>query len=141
MRKFLLALFISALAASPVLADNLRDDYDIIIAGAGTGGICAGIQASKMGASVLIVEPTNLLGGQMTAAGVSTMDDLSGQASGLYAEFITRAEEYYTSRGKSIGTCYWEKSNKAIEPHVAMKILSLMAGEPLSVLRPKASQV
>lgn len=54
MRKFLLALFISALAASPVLADNLRDDYDIIIAGAGTGGICAGIQASKMGASVLM---------------------------------------------------------------------------------------
>lgn len=128
MRKFLLALFICALAAGPVLADNLRDDYDIIIAGAGTGGICAGIQASKMGASVLIVEPTNLLGGQMTAAGVSTMDDLSGQASGLYAEFITRAEEYYTSRGKSIGTCYWEKSNKAVEPHVAMKILSLMSG-------------
>ncbi len=128
MRKFLLVLIISALFVSPVSAANLLDDYDIIIAGAGSSGIAAGIQASRMGASVLIVEPTNLLGGQITAAGVSTMDDLSGQASGLYSEFITRAEEYYTSRGKSIGTCYWEKSNKAIEPHVAMKILSLMAG-------------
>ena len=128
MRKILLALTLVIVLVSPVLAANLLDDYDIIIAGAGPSGIAAAIQASKMGVSVLVVEPTNLLGGQMTAAGVSTMDDLSGQTSGLYAEFINRIEEYYTSRGKSTGTCYWEKNNKAAEPHVIHKILSLMSG-------------
>ncbi len=87
----------------------------------------AAIQASRMGVNVLVVEPTSWLGGQATAAGVSTMDDLSGQMSGLYLEFMTRIGEYYTSRGKDIKTCYWDYFEDAFEPSIGHKILSDMA--------------
>ncbi|MBQ9403382.1 MAG: FAD-dependent oxidoreductase, partial [Synergistaceae bacterium] len=87
MKKFIASVIIFlSLQAHEALA--LQSAYDVIIAGAGTGGISAAIQASRMGAEVLLIESTSMLGGQATAAGVSTMDDYSGQMSGLYAEFI-----------------------------------------------------
>ncbi|MBQ7594542.1 MAG: FAD-dependent oxidoreductase [Synergistaceae bacterium] len=101
--------------------------YDIIIAGGGMGGSAAAIQASRMGARVLIVEPTELLGGQATAAGVSTMDDMSRQDSGLYREFINRVKDYYAKLRKSIATPYWKEHGRAFEPLVGHKILVEMA--------------
>ncbi len=111
-------------------AQTLRDNYDIIIAGGGMGGIAAAIQASHMDMNVLIVEKSNMLGGQATAAGVSTMDDLSRKRSGLYREFMNRIEEYYSERGKSILTCYWNSGGSleaAFEPFIGHRILSDMA--------------
>ena len=113
--------------ALPAQAQALQDGYDVVVAGGGTGGIAAAIQASRMGMNVLVVESTNMLGGQATAAGVSTMDDLSGQMSGIYREFMERVEEYYASRGKAITTCYWDAQNKAFEPRIGSKILADMA--------------
>ena len=104
------------------------ESWDIVIAGGGMGGTAAAVQASRMGASVLVVEPTNMLGGQATAAGVATMDDMSRIESGLYAEFIDRVKAHYNSLGKSIGTCYWKPHSKAFEPSVGHKILAEMAG-------------
>ncbi len=99
-----------------------RNSYDIIIAGAGTGGISAAIQAARMGASVLVVEPSTWIGGQATAAGVSTMDDMSRQKSGLYLELINMIKGYYDRRGKSMGTCYWNsKASIAFEPHIGQE--------------------
>ncbi len=127
-KKILLSsLLLLLLSSASSYAQSIRDDYDIIIAGGGTGGISAAIQASRMGVNVLVVEPTSWLGGQATAAGVSTMDDLSGQMSGLYLEFMTRIGEYYTSRGKDIKTCYWDYFEDAFEPSIGHKILSDMA--------------
>ena len=80
-----------------------------------------------MGVNVLVVEPTEFLGGQATAAGVSQMDDLSNQESGLYLELMNKVEEYYSSRGKSVSTPYWETRSKGFEPHVGHKILMQMA--------------
>ena len=42
-------------------AQQQRTNYDIIIAGAGTGGISAAIQASRMGAAVLVVESSSMI--------------------------------------------------------------------------------
>lgn len=123
-RKILCALILILIPSSAIA---LQDHYDIIIAGAGTGGISAAIQAASMGAEVLIVEPSNMLGGQAIAAGVSNMDDLSAQQSGIYADFMSRVEEYYSARGKSIGTSYWDPRNLAFEPHIGRKILQEMA--------------
>ena len=106
-----------------------RTSYSIIIAGAGTGGISAAIQAAEMGASVLVVEPSSWIGGQATAAGVSTMDDMSRQKSGIYAEFIRRIQGYYDSRGKSMGTCYWDSRSVAFEPHIGQEALINMVNE------------
>ena len=130
MRKIFASLVIILTLASSSYAQDLRDNYDIIIAGGGMGGIGAAIQASHMDMNVLVVESTNMLGGQAIASGVSTMDDLSRQRSGLYREFMNRIEEYYSERGKSIQTCYWNTGSSleaAFEPFIGNKILSDMA--------------
>ena len=106
-----------------------RNNYDIIIAGAGTGGISAAIQAARMGSSVLVVETSSMIGGQAVAAGVSTMDDMSRQKSGIYLEFIDRITSYYSMRGKSISTCYWYDKSTAFEPHVGQEILFDMVND------------
>ena len=126
-KKILAAGFMILALALPAHSQAIREDYDVVIAGGGTGGTAAAIQAAKMGMNVLIVEPTNMLGGQATAAGVSTMDDLSGQTSGLYREFMERIEEYYSARGKAVTTCYWDEQNKAFEPKIGSRILADMA--------------
>ncbi len=123
-RKILCALILLLIPSSAIA---LQDHYDIIIAGAGTGGISAAIQAASMGAEVLVVEPSSMLGGQAIAAGVSNMDDLSAQQSGIYADFMSRVEEYYALRGKSIGTSYWDPRTLAFEPHIGHRILAEMA--------------
>ena len=126
-KKFFALCLVMLSFALPAYAQSLRDGYDVVIAGGGTGGTAAAIQAAKMGMNVLIVEPTNMLGGQATASGVSTMDDLSGQTSGLYREFMERVEEYYSARGKAVTTCYWDAQNKAFEPKIGSRILADMA--------------
>ena len=108
------------------LSYAVENDYDVVIAGGGMGGTAAAIQASRMGVKVLIVEPTYMLGGQATAAGVSTMDDMSGIESGIYLEFINKVRDYYAKMKKSIATCYWKVNTRAFEPSVGDKILKEM---------------
>ncbi len=105
---------------------NLQTSYDVIIAGGGMGGTGAALQASRMGMHVLVVEPSNMLGGQATAAGVSTMDDMSGIESGIYHEFMDRVRAHYAKLRKSIHTPYWKTYGKAFEPSVGHEILADM---------------
>ena len=56
----------------------LNSAYDVIVVGAGSGGIAAAIQASRMGVKTLLVEASPHLGGQLLA--VPTMDE--GQVEG-----------------------------------------------------------
>lgn len=105
------------------------NSYDVIIAGGGTGGISAAIQAARMGMRVLVVEPSTWIGGQATAAGVSNMDDMSRQKSGIYLEFINRIKNYYDMHGKSMGTCYWDSRSLAFEPHVGQEAFVAMINE------------
>ena len=122
-------LFISVVILVLCLSHSsyaVENDYDVVIAGGGMGGTAAAIQASRMGVKVLIVEPTYMLGGQATAAGVSTMDDMSGIESGIYLEFINKVRDYYAKMKKSIATCYWKVNTRAFEPSVGDKILKEM---------------
>lgn len=123
MKKFLMILALLLISSEAYSLES----YDVIIAGGGTGGTAAAIQASRLGVSVLIVEPTNMLGGQATAAGVSTMDDMSNTESGIYHEFMNRIRAYYGAMRKSISTCYWKDYSKAFEPSVGHKILAEMS--------------
>jgi hypothetical protein len=104
--------------------------YDVVIAGAGTGGSAAAIQAARMGAHVALLEESDWIGGQMAAAGVGTMDEGMGPQStppsGLYAELLDRIRSYYKSVGKSINTCYWNSNSHCFDPQVARKILTQM---------------
>ncbi|MDR1379595.1 MAG: FAD-dependent oxidoreductase [Synergistaceae bacterium] len=120
---------------------NLNNDYDVVVAGGSISGIAAALQASRLGVSVLVVEPSEWIGGQATAAGVSTMDDLSRIRSGLYLEFILKMKLYYDTMEKSMGTCYWDPRSLAFEPSVGQRVLYEMleeartqSGKPLDIL-------
>ena len=125
----LIILTFSSSMAFSAARRTAKNSYDIIIAGAGTGGMAAAIQAARMGVEVLIVEPSTWIGGQATAAGVSTMDDMSRQSSGLYKEFINRMKDFYEYHGKSMGTCYWTSNSVAFEPHIGQEFLVALVNE------------
>ncbi len=110
--------------------------YDIVVYGAGTGGSFAAIQAARMGSKVLLIEPTDWVGGQMTSAGVPNMDGGEPEwTQGLYTEYINLIRAHYNSKNKSIGTCYWDKNSVCFEPNVGQMILrQLLSNEPNIVL-------
>lgn len=134
-RTFFLAFLFSSFLVAGCAAEAgevsriSRRDYDVVVAGGGIGGIAAAIQAVRLGATVLVVEPGDWIGGQATAAGVSTMDDLSRLRSGLYLEFISRIQGYYEPMGKPMGTCYWDARSVAFEPYVGQRMLYAMIDE------------
>ncbi|MBC6426653.1 MAG: FAD-dependent oxidoreductase [Ekhidna sp.] len=97
--------------------------YDVIIVGGGASGTMSGIQASRMGASTLIIEETPWLGGMFTAAGVSAIDGNYRLPSGLWQEFREALIAYY-GHEDSLKTGW--VSNVLFEPHQAVKILEQM---------------
>ncbi|MGA7340700.1 MAG: FAD-dependent oxidoreductase [Terracidiphilus sp.] len=104
---------------------------DVVIVGAGTGGVSAALQAARLGAQVALLEETDWIGGQMATAADSTMNEGGATTleSGLYAEFLEHMRAYYQARGKSVGTCYWKDSNHCYEPSAIQKVLFEMIDE------------
>ena len=111
--------------------------YDVVVVGAGSGGVSAAIQAARMGMRVALLEETDWVGGQMAAAGVSFGDWYLRfpAGTGLYADFVDRVRAYYGDpvrfppSGKPIGTCYFGTGNQCWEPHVGRQILMAMLAE------------
>ena len=122
---FLILISIPAGSAS-ALEERL---YDVAIIGAGSGGCSAAIQAARMGMSVALIEESDWIGGQMTGAAVSTMDDKTKTRTGVYLEFITKIREYYSARNTSLNICYWGSDTIAFEPWVGQMILKEMLSE------------
>lgn len=120
----------SGISTAPVAGESGRElaaQYDVIVVGAGTGGLSAAMQATRLGASVLLVESTDWLGGQMAAAGVTSMDEgypprRRVRERGIYAEFCQRASAYYRAIGKSPDTPAVTEDHFAVEPDVAQRI-------------------
>lgn len=52
------------------MAFTAGSEYDVVVAGGGTAGAIAAIQAGRAGARTLLVEKNGILGGTMTAGGV-----------------------------------------------------------------------
>lgn len=130
MFKILLVLFAYILTAGigSALAFDAHS-YDVAVIGAGCGGVSAAIQAARMGMSVAVVEESDWIGGQMTGAAVSTMDDVRRTRTGIYNEFITRVREYYAMRNTPVNVCYWGSDTISCEPWVGQKILLDMMKE------------
>jgi len=61
--------------------------YDVLVAGGGTGGTAAAIEAARDGAEVLVIEETPWLGGMLTSAGVSAIDGNYRLRGGIFGEF------------------------------------------------------
>jgi len=111
------------------------------VLGGSLGGVAASLRAGEMGASVVLIEESDWLGGQLTAQGVCTPDEnrwietAGGTAS--YQAFRERTREYYRTRyrlseaGRSqthlnVGSCW--VSRMAVEPMVAREMFAELLG-------------
>ncbi len=125
-------------------SETINKDYDVVVAGAGTGGIAAALQASRLGASVLLVESTDWIGGQMAAAGVTSMDEgypprAHVRERGVYGEFTMRARAYYRALGKSVDTMAVSEDHFAVEPNVAQRLLQDMIRDTRGAITPSGT--
>ena len=98
---------------------------DVLVIGGGTGGIAAGIQSARSGLRTIIAEPTTMLGGMLTAAGVSCTDGNAALHSGIWQEFRQALYAYYGTTNLATG---WI-SETCFEPHVGDSIFKAWAAK------------
>lgn len=109
----------------------IPNQVDITVAGGGLGGVGAAIQAARLGTKVLLIEETDYLGGQASAAGVSSVDVGYNQWNqGLYREFQDKLDQHYRQIGKKTDTSVcW--TGACYEPGVIRQIImQMIASEP-----------
>lgn len=124
-------LFIMALIAAVSCSENR---YDVIVAGGGASGVCAGLQSARLGAHTLILEETPWLGGMLTSAGVSAIDGNYRLRAGIFGEFCdSLAARYGGYEALKTG---WV-SNILFEPHTGAEVFDNMTAiqENLAVKR------
>lgn len=69
--------------------------YDIVIYGGTSAGVAAAIQSSRLGKSVILIEPSNHVGG-LTTGGLGATDIGNKQAiGGISKEFYVNIKKYY----------------------------------------------
>ncbi|MGF1586327.1 MAG: FAD-dependent oxidoreductase [Bacteroidales bacterium] len=108
-------------------------EYEIVIYGATSGGIAAAIQASRLGLSVILIEPSSHLGG-LTTGGLGQTDSGRTEAiGGISREFYQRLRKYYENDDAWIQEpSTLQEGQDAVwrfEPHVAMKVYKEMLDE------------
>ena len=79
--------------------------FDIVVYGGTSAGISSAIQSSRLGKKVILIEPTNRIGG-LTTGGLGQTDIGNKQAiGGISREFYQNIKSYYqnqrTGTGKS----------------------------------------
>lgn len=128
---------------------QLVPEYDVVVAGAGTGGWAAAVQAARLGARVLLLEPSDWIGGQMCAAGVTTMDEDSVwmkfpvRERGLYREFHESMAAYYYTLDKDPFVAYYgvpRQMEGGYEPKAARAVLYGFIAEARSRLLPSGGR-
>src|SRR6185312_10229009 len=65
---------------------------DVLIVGGGTGGVAATIACARMGMNAVLLEETDWIGGQLTAQGISALDEHD------YIEYFGGTSTYYALR-------------------------------------------
>ena len=75
--------------------DNNQNAADVIIYGGTSAGISAAIQSARLGKSVVLIEPTNRLGG-LTTGGLGQTDIGNKQViGGIAREFYRNIKKHY----------------------------------------------
>lgn len=108
-------------------------EADVIVYGATPGGFCAAIAAAREGASVILLEPTDHVGGVNTG-GLCFSDSnqtVRSTVLGLFDEWHLRVEADYQKRGVALPYKVSEKDHKpwTYEPHVAAEVTKAMLDE------------
>lgn len=116
------------LEATPL--EKLKNSYDVVIAGGGTGGCGAAVQAARMGCTVLLLDETDWIGGQMNAAAVTSMDEGGTlvRKRGIYREWCGLIASHYQALGINYMTAYWN-SHTCLEPRVGRHLLHVLLGD------------
>ena len=123
------------------------EDYDIIIYGSTGAGVSAAVQAARMGGHVLLLSPSEHIGG-VAASGLGATDiNVREAIGGISREFYKRIYKYYlspeawkegycwTSYSEELGNRFWKGRDTILEmqwmfePHVAEQIYSDMLFE------------
>ncbi len=125
----LLPVLLSSMAQPAVAAS----DADVIVYGSTPGGFCAAIAAAREGASVVLLEPTDHVGG-MNTGGLSHCDSnqmVRSTLMGLFHEWHTRVVKDYTDRGAKApyDPAVKDQARWVFEPHVAMRVTRKMLDE------------
>lgn len=132
MHIFLIALLISFLAPQAAFSAHgyQARTADLIVYGGTPAGITAAVAASRMGHSVIIVEPQVRIGGMISGGLIRTDVGDAETIGGLSKEFFDRNYQYYVSRyGKDSRQA--EKSYQGFftEPSVAEQVFNRMVEE------------
>lgn len=99
-------------------AQSGRREVDICIYGASSAGVIAAVQAVRLGRSVLVLDPSDQLGG-LTAGGLGWTDYGRQQAiGGLSRDFYRR-----------VGAKYGREVEWQFEPHVAAEVFADLVRE------------
>ncbi len=114
--RLLWMLFIPAVCVAQ--AKHVQLKTEVLVVGGGVGGTAAAIQSARQGAKTILLEPTSMLGGMITAAGVSCTDGNDQLPSGMWEEFRQALYKHYGRKRLNTG---WV-SNTNFEPKVGDSI-------------------
>lgn len=130
MKRILVLLSLAGLVAC---TSEVRTD--VLVVGGGASGVCAAVQAARMGVKTVVLEEGPWIGGMLTSAGVSCVDGNYNLRGGLFGEFADSLAVRYG--GWDALKTGWV-SNINFEPQVGQEILTNIAagcGEFLDVRR------
>ena len=103
---------------------------EVVVYGGTMSGIAAALNAASLGRSVVLIEPSDRLGGIVTS-GLSFSDFRSLESlGGAYREYARRVEQYYRDRygpeSPQVRECYF---GTIAEPKVSLLVLERMLAE------------
>lgn len=95
LRTSLFLILCYATSACSIARAADEPTYDVVIYGGTSAGIAAAVQVKRMGGSVVVVEPTERIGG-LTTGGLG-QTDIGNKAAigGIAREFYERVQKYY----------------------------------------------
>lgn len=126
-------LLISILLPVTSIVGFAQESADVIVYGSTPGGFCAAIAAAREGASVILLEPTQHVGG-LSTGGLSHCDSNQMRREtlmGLFDEWHRRVVKDYTDRGlpAPYDPTLKDTAKWTFEPHVAMRVTKAMLKE------------
>ncbi|MGM0620109.1 MAG: FAD-dependent oxidoreductase [Bacteroidota bacterium] len=148
--KNFLVIILTLIFSSAIQLDakSQNSDYDIVIYGGTSAGVTAAIQSSRMGKSVVLIEPSSRIGG-LTTGGLGQTDIGNKQViGGISREFYQNIKRYYEQPenwkwqksseymdGGQTRTAEGEDAMWTFEPSAALKVYEeIMAPEKIDVI-------
>ncbi len=151
LRIFVVSLMLLLNSCKSKTAETTTQDFDLVIYGGTSSGIAAAIQGSRMGKSVVLIEPTQRIGG-LTTGGLGQTDIGNKHAiGGISREFYQNIGNYYNDPsnwkwqkkseyidGGQTRTAEGEDAMWTFEPSAALQVYKhMMAAENIELVHGK----